>query len=216
MITIPTILNNPENPLFNLREDEIYSLKEANELILLEKYSYSLFAIWNSVVLNIQRRMESFGIINFLNILEKDETFNKEGNTLKDRWLNINEFNLIQYANKINIINHVTQELLTTLYWMKSNTNEEETKIIDKEEVFALLYLIEKNLFLIPFKVDKRNTNKFPENNSNLKRRKKDKEELINTYSNTHNELLLKAGVKSFNQNSKENDNQSNQINTYI
>lgn len=216
MITIPTILNNPENPLFNLREDEIYSLKEANELILLEKYSYSLFAIWNSVVLNIQRRMESFGIINFLNILEKDETFNQEGNTLKDRWLNINEFNLIQYANKINIINHVTQELLTTLYWMKSNTNEEETKIIDKEEVFALLYLIEKNLFLIPFKVDKRNTDKFPENNSNLKRRKKDKEELINTYSNTHNELLLKAGVKSFNQNSKENDNQSNQINTYI
>ena len=216
MITMPIILDNPENPLFNLEDDEIYSLREANELILLERYSYSLFAIWSCIILNIQRRIESFGISNLLNILEKEETFNKEGNNLKDRWLNINEFNLIHYAKKINIINHITHDLLTTLYWMKSNTNEEETKTIDKEEVFALVYLIEKNLFLKPFKVDKRNTDRFLDNNSNLKRRKKDKEELINAYSNTHNELLLKAGVKSFNENSQESDKNKNQINTYI
>ena len=216
MITMPIILDNPENPLFNLEDDEIYSLREANELILLERYSYSLFAIWSCIILNIQRRIESFGISNLLNILEKEETFNKEGNNLKDRWLNINEFNLIHYAKKINIINHITHDLLTTLYWMKSNTNEEETKTIDKEEVFALVYLIEKNLFLKPFKVDKRNTDRFLDNNSNLKRRKKDKEELINAYSNTHNELLLKAGVKSFNENSQESDKNTNQINTYI
>ena len=216
MITMPIILDNPENPLFNLEDDEIYSLREANELILLERYSYSLFAIWSCIILNIQRRIESFGISNLLNILEKEETFNKEGNNLKDRWLNINEFNLIHYAKKINIINHITHDLLTTLYWMKSNTNEEETKNIDKEEVFALVYLIEKNLFLKPFKVDKRNTDRFLDNNSNLKRRKKDKEELINAYSNTHNELLLKAGVKSFNENSQESDKNKNQINTYI
>ncbi|PLY08861.1 MAG: hypothetical protein C0625_01480 [Arcobacter sp.] len=216
MITIPKILDNPENPNFNLEDDEIYSLKEAKELILLERYSYSLFAIWTSVVINIQRRLENFGIANFLNIIEKEETFNKEGNNLKDRWLNINEFNLINYAKKINIINHVTHDLLTTLYWMKSNTNEEETKAINKEEVFALLFLIEKNLFVKPFKIDKRNRNTFPENNSNLKRRKKDKEELINSYRNTHHELLLKSGVKSFNENSKENDIKTNLLNTYI
>jgi len=99
---------------------------------------------------------------------------------------------------------------------MKSNTNEEETKAINKEEVFALLFLIEKNLFVKPFKIDKRNRNTFPENNSNLKRRKKDKEELINSYRNTHHELLLKSGVKSFNENSKENDIKTNLLNTYI
>ena len=216
MITIPRILDNPENPIFNLEDEEIYSLKEAKELILLERCSYSLYAIWNTSIINIQRRIENFGIENFLNIIEKEEIFNQEGNTLKDRWLKINEFNLIHYAKKINIINHVTHDLLTTLYWMKSNTNEEEINSIEKEEVFALLFLIEKNLFIKPFKLDKRNKNTFPAPDSNLKRRKKDKVELINAYRNTHQELLLKSGVKSFNENSKENDIKTNLIDTYI
>ena len=95
MISIPQILNNPENPLFKLNEDEIYSLKEAKELILLEKYSYSLFAIWSAIIINIQRRIENFGIENFLNVIEKEDIFNNNAYTLKERWLNINEFNCI-------------------------------------------------------------------------------------------------------------------------
>ena len=216
MITIPKILDNPENPFFNLLQDEIYSLKEAKELIQLEKYSYSLFAIWSAVIINIQRRIESFGIENFLNIIKQEDMFNKNANSLKDRWLNINEFNLIDYAIKINIINHVTHDLITTLFWMKSNTNEEERKKIDKEEVFSILSLIEKNLFLSEFKIDKRNNNRFPSEISNQKRRKKDKEELIKAYRNTHQELLLKSGVKMFNQNSKEKEDNKKLIDTYM
>lgn len=216
MITIPLILETPENPTFKLIEDEIYALKEAKELIILEKFSYSLFAIWSSIIINIQRRIESFGIEIFLNIIEKDDFFNKEGPSLKDRWLNINEFNLIHYAKRINIINHVTHDLITTLYWMKSNTNEEERKKIDEEEVYLILTLIERNFFTSEFKVDKRNPNRFPDEISNQKRRKKDKEELINSYRNTHQELLLKSGVKKFNQNTKESDDENKLIDTYI
>jgi len=216
MISIPTLLNNPENPIFNLVEDEIYSLKEASELIILEKYSYSLFAIWSAVIINIQRRIENFGIEIFLNIIERDDTFNKDGNTLKDRWLSINEFNLINYAQRINIINHITHDFITALYWMKSNTNEEKRRNIDKEEVFSIVNLIEKNLFLSEFKIDQRNKNRFPSENSNLKRRRKDKEELITAYRNTHQELLLKSGVKMFNENSKEKEDNKKLFDTYM
>ncbi len=216
MSKVPSLLNNLEDPLFNLEESEIYSLKEAVELINLEKYSYSLFAIWNSIIINIQRRIENFGIKNFLSILEKKESFNVNGNSLKDRWLNINEFNLIHYAEKLNIINHITHDLITTLYWMKSNTNIEETKDINKDEIFSLLYLLEKNLFLKKFKYDKRNKEALYTKDSNLKRRKKDKEELINSYSNTHQELLLKSGVKLFNDNSHENHQETKLLDSYI
>lgn len=213
---LPTLLYNSENPLFNLEETEIYSIKEAEELIRLEKYSYSLFAIWNSVVINIQRRIENFGIKNFLLIVEKKESFNINGNTLKDRWLNINEFNLIHYAQKLNIISHITHDLITTLFWMKSNTNIEETKNINKDEIFSLLFLLEKNLFLKEFKYDKRNKETIKTDQPDFKRRKKDKEELIDSYTNTHQELLLKSGVKLFNDNSHKNHIDTKLIDAYI
>lgn len=213
---LPSLLDNSENPLFNLEESEIYSIKEAEELIKLEKYSYSLFAIWNSVVINIQRRIESFGIKNFLIILENKKSFNIDANSLKERWLDINEFNLIHYAQKLNIINHITHDLITTLFWMKSNTNNEETKNINKDEIFSLLYLLEKNLFLKEFKYDKRVKEGIKTEKYTLKRRKKDKEELINSYSNTHQELLLKSGVKLFNDNSHKNHPDTKLLDAYI
>lgn len=210
------ILDNPENPIFNLLEDEIYSLKEANELIILGKYSYSLFAIWSAVIINIQRRIESFGIEIFLNIIEKEDNFNNNGNTLKNRWKSVNEFNLIKYAKKINIFNYITYNFIAALYWMKSDTNEENRRNIDKEEVFSIVNLIEKNLFLSEFKIDQRSKNRFPSESSNLKRRRKDKEELITAYRNTHQELLLKSGVKMFNENSKERKDNKKLLDTYI
>lgn len=201
MFFIPNIIDNPSNSLYKLEEAEIYSLKEAKDLILLEKFSYSLFAIWNAIIINIQRRIEIFGIDIFLTIINEEERFNKEGNNLKDRWLNINEYNLIGYAQKLNIINHMTRDMITALYWMKSNTNENEIKKIDKEEIFAILFLIEKNLFLKEFKEDKRGTIPPSQNTPNLGRRKKDRQESFNAKPTTYHELLAKSGVKVFNDN---------------
>lgn len=206
MSIIPEILKNPHNTLFNLEEAEIYSIKEAKELIELEKYSYSLFALWNSIVINIQRRIEKFGIESFVNILKADENYNKNGNSLKDRWLNINEFNLTDYALKLTIINHTTHDLITTLYWMKSNTNEEENQKIDKDEIYSLLYLIEKNLFSKEFKLDKRSKVNDTSKSKDLNRRINDKDEFISAFSNTHQELLLKSTTHMFEENSNEKE----------
>lgn len=218
MFFIPNIIDNPNNPLYKLNEAEIYSLKEAKDLIMLEKYSYSLFPIWNAIVLNIQRRVETFGINNFLGLIKEEENYNKEGNNLKDRWLNINEYNLVAYAQQLNIINHMTRDLITSLYWMKSSTNEKAKRNIDKEEIFALLYLIEKNLFLKEFKIDKRGSN--PEiisTGTNLGRRKKDRETASTpSTTTTYQELLAKSGVKVFNDNLKNEKKNPKIIDGYI
>lgn len=216
---IPNIIDKPDTPLYKLSEAEIYSLKEAKDLIVLEKYSYSLFAIWNAIVINIQRRIETFGISNFLGLIKEDESYNNEGNNLKDRWLNINEYNLIGYAQQLNIINHMTRDIITSLFWMKSSTNEEVNKNIDKEEIFALLFLIEKNLFLRKFKVDKRGANPETSNNgANLGRRKKDREVISSTSTpaSTYHELLAKSGVKVFNDNLKNEKKDPKIIDGYI
>ncbi len=214
MSIIPEILRNPNNPIFNLEEVEIYSFKEAQELISLSKYSYSLFALWNSVVINIQRRIENFGIKNLEKVIKQSEYYNADGNSLKDRWLNINEFNLIDYALKLAIINHSTHDLISTLYWMKSNTNIEEIKEINEEEIYSLLYLIEKNLFLKKFKSDKRFNHISKDQKNEFKRRKDDKEKIVSTLSNTHQELLLKSSSKLFNQD--KNLEEEHLLNKYI
>jgi len=219
MSNIPNILNNPENPIFNLSESELYSIKEAKELIEIEKYSFSLFALWNCVVINIQRRIEQFGIKNFLHIYENKENYKVEGNNLKDRWLNVNEYDLISYAKKLNIIDHITHDLITTLYWMKTESNEKENKKLEKEEIYSLMFLLEQNLFNKEFKIDQRsNQNEIDRRETNRGgRRKVDREELISTTtfssktpSSTHQELLLKSGVKKFENNLESNTNDKN------
>ena len=98
MFNTPELLNNPNNTNFNLEESEIYSFKEANELININKYTYSLFALWNAVIINLQRRIEHFGIDNLFTIIDDKSNFNEKGIELKDRWLKINEYKTIDYA----------------------------------------------------------------------------------------------------------------------
>jgi hypothetical protein len=216
MINVPNILSNPFDQNYKLKDYEIYSLKECLELIELKKYSYSLFALWSTVIMNLQRRIEYFGIKNFLEIIEKKDQYNTMGNTLKDRWLNINEYKILEYSFKINIINHITLNLLITLYWMKSNTNEDENKNLDENEIYSLVYLIEKNLFLSEFKEDKRGKDPMLFG-TNLKfRRKEDIEkEPLNELPNTHQNLMMRSGVQIFEEQNKQNNSNDNIIDKY-
>lgn len=206
MFEYPKLLTNPFNPIYNLEDSEIYSIKEAQDLILIEKYSYSLFAFWTCVVINLQRRIENFGINIFLNMAKKsgeNEPYNINGNTLKDRWLNINEYKIIDYAKKLNIINHVSHDIITTLFWMKSNTNEDENKNLTQQEILSIVYLLEKNLFLLPFKEDKRGKNPTIINSKMKFRRKDDTKTDYNDVPKTHHELMLRSGVKIFEEQNK-------------
>lgn len=155
MSQIPELINNPNNPSFYLDELEIYNIKEAKELIDIEKLSFSLFAIWNCVTVNLQRRIEFFGIENFLNLLKNKSLYNKNANTLKQRWLNIDELDLIEYSKELNLINNISYELIKVLFWLKTDVNQDQKT--SKEEIYSLIFLLEKNLFCNKFKKIKEN-----------------------------------------------------------
>lgn len=216
MITYPNLLENPANPNYHLEEAEVYLLKEASELISIKHYSYSLFAIWNSVIINIQRRIETFGIDNFLNVIDTKENYNRNGNNLKDRWLNVNEYKTVSYARELNILSHACHDLITMIYWMKSTTNEVAQKNIDENELFSILYLLEKNLFLKEFKHDMRSRNT-QEKENNPNRRKADLEiNLSEQQSRVHDEILLKTGMKVFEEQKKDEEEINHILDKYI
>ena len=211
MFNLPELLENPNNTSFNFTESEIYSFKEANELIKIEKYAYSLFAIWNGVIINLQRRIENFGINNLFTIIDDRNNFDENATNLKDRWLNVNEYKIIEYAKNLNIINHVSHDIITTLYWMKSNNNEEENQEIDKYEIYAIVYLLEKNLISKEFKKDLR-INKINTEN-NFKRREIDRYNDLNLVPQTHQEMLLRSSIEAF---KKEQNEEDNSLPSYI
>lgn len=212
MFNTPELLKNPNDKTFNLSESEIYSFREADDLIKIERYTYALFAIWNGVVINIQRRIEDFGIRNLYNVIDDKKNFNEKSANLKERWLNVNEYKIIDYAKNLNIIDNITHDIITTLYWMKSINHEQENQTIDSSEIYAVVYLLEKNLFLKDFKIDKRINEINTENN--FKRREADRYNDLNLVPQTHQEMLLRSGIDAFKKEDK--DRSSSLLDKYI
>lgn len=209
MNQIPHLIENPEDPIFRLNEREIYLLKEAHELITIEKYSFILFSFWGCLISNIKRRIDYFGLENLFKTLKRTNDQEDLDKNLDD----INDFDLIDYAKTINIINHQCHDLITSLYWMK---NEHET--VSKEEVFSIIFLLEKNLFIKEFKEDLREKQRKEDRREIPKggRRKSDKKINTSTVSTTHDKLLLQSDAKYYDSTNETNDNNVKLINTYI
>jgi len=119
---------------------------------------------------------------------------------------------LIMQKN-LNIINHVAHDIITTLYWMKSNSNEEENKKLDKSEIYAITYLLEKNLILKEFKKDLR-INKINTQN-NFKRREIDRYNDLNLVPQTHQEMLLRSSIEAYKKDGDEDNNMPSFIDKY-
>ncbi len=214
MFEYPKILNDPFDSIYNLKNSEIYSIKETNEAISTEKYSYCLFAFWNAVIINLQRRIEKFDIDIFLKLVDKDEHYVINGNSLNDRWLNISEYNIIQYAKNLHVISEVTHSILCSLYWMKIDATEKEIDNVELQELLSIIYLVEKNLFLSEFKEDKRNKNPSITNSEIRFRRREDNETVKINLPQTYHDLILRSGLKVFEEENKRNKS-LNDLNKY-
>ena len=214
MFEYPKILNDPFDSIYNLKNSEIYSIKETNEAISTEKYSYCLFAFWNAVIINLQRRIEKFDIDIFLKLIDKDEHYVINGNSLNDRWLNISEYNIIQYAKNLHVISEVTHSILCSLYWMKIDATEKEIDNVELQELLSIIYLVEKNLFLSEFKEDKRNKNPSITNSEIRFRRREDNETVKINLPQTYHDLILRSGLKVFEEENKRNES-LNDLNKY-
>ena len=108
---IPKILdlsvNNNEN-IFPLDDSEKLTLQTARKLFDAEFYPQSLLEMWNAAANNIKRRVEAYGSDLFQSVI-KDETgrksYNVNGDTINERWENVDDFVLIQGAKKLGLIN---------------------------------------------------------------------------------------------------------------
>jgi hypothetical protein len=192
MNTYPEILDALNHDIYNLSDEEKIHLLETKQLLEINKYNFALFPLWNAVILNLQRRVEDFGISSLINLLDSSDSYDKYAGSLKERWVNINEFKIVSYAKQLNTISNIPYNLINTLYWMKNNPKQ---KKIEEEEIYSILYLLDINLFSLDFKMDKRKSDL---EDNKLKRRKNDIENANSIPAKTHQQLLFKSNVKKF------------------
>ena len=155
---IPKILDITEiksGNSFPLDESEKRTLQIARKLFDAEFYPQSLLEMWNASSNNIKRRIEAYGVELFLSVV-KDEsgrkTYNPNGDTLNEKWENVDDFVLIQGAKKLGLINKKASKGLETVNWMRSHassahSNDEQ---VNSQEVISLAMLLEASLFSQP------------------------------------------------------------------
>ena len=110
-LLLPKILDNAVGikDVFPLLVDrEIEYINEAKGLFDSEFYSYSLLAIWNAAVNNLKRKVEAYGIELWSSVV-KDESgrkkYDKDGETIAERWSNVDDLVLIAGATKLGLLN---------------------------------------------------------------------------------------------------------------
>ncbi len=156
---LPKILNNAVGlkETFPLLVDrEIEYINEAKGLFESEFYSYSLLAIWNAAVNNLKRKVEAYGVELWSSVV-KDESgrkkYDKDGETIAERWSNVDDLVLIAGATKLGLLNPKAGKSLEMINWMRNHASpaHDSDNRVEREDAIGLILLLQKNLFEHPF-----------------------------------------------------------------
>lgn len=156
---LPQIINNKidvkkEFPL--LVDREIEYINEAKGLFNSGFYSYSLLAIWNAAVNNLKRKVEAYGV-ELWSLVVKDEAgrkkFDKDGETIAERWSNVDDLVLILGATRLGLLNPKAGKSLEMINWMRNHASpaHDSDNRVELEDAVGLILLLQKNLFDQPF-----------------------------------------------------------------
>jgi hypothetical protein len=150
---LPAILGDPSRDNFPATVDaEIGFLSQARKLLDVGFPDHSLLAIWNAAVHNLRRRIEAYGIELFTSAI-KDEAgrrkYDKDGETLSERWSGVDDLTLINGATKIGVLNKKAGKSLEMINWMRNHASPAHGSddSVQAEEVFGLALMLQKNLF---------------------------------------------------------------------
>ena len=115
---LPVLLEKPEQANFPaVVETETAYLTQARNLINDGYPAHALLDIWNAAVHNLRRRIEAYGVDLFLSSV-KDEAgrkkYDKDGETLNERWAGVDEYILIVGATRLGIIDKKAGKALNT------------------------------------------------------------------------------------------------------
>ena len=158
MSILPQIIDDKidikkEYPL--LTEREIEYINEARGLFISEFYSYSLIAVWNGAVFNLKRKIEAYGVELWISVV-KDEPgrkkFNESGETIAERWADVDDFVLIAGATKLGLLNPKAGKSLEMINWMRNHASpaHDSDNRVEMEDAIGLILLLQKNLFEQP------------------------------------------------------------------
>lgn len=158
MEVLPQIINNEVDikkgfPL--LVQREIDYIEEAKGLFASGFYSYSLLAIWNAAVNNLKRKVEAYGTELWSSVV-KDEPgrkkFDPTGETIAERWSNVDDLVLIAGATKLGLLNPKAGKSLEMINWMRNHASpaHDSDNRVEMEDAVGLILLLQKNLFEQP------------------------------------------------------------------
>jgi hypothetical protein len=155
-IDLPVLLDHTKYELFPvLDEKEQHFLSEASNLFRDEYYSYSLLAVWNAAVNNLRRKIEAYGVDLWQSVV-KDEPgrkkYKEDGESIPDRWEGIDDSVLILGASRLGLLNKKAGKTLEMINWMRNHASPAHGSecVAEKEDVAALVLLLQKNLFESP------------------------------------------------------------------
>lgn len=138
-----------------LDEKEISYVEEARGLFNVGYYSYSLLGIWNAAINNLKRRVEAYSVELWISVV-KDEPgrkkYNKNGDTIAQRWEDVDDLTLIEGVTKLGLLNPKACRSLEMINWMRNHASpaHDSDNRVEKEDVIALVLLLQKNLFSAP------------------------------------------------------------------
>ncbi len=138
---------NTNNHNFNIDENELLALKEAN--ILLEK-NYILYALnetWLAFYSHILRRIEYYSLEPFLDKYPELSLYKVNEYKVLTRWENYDPKTILKHSLTLNIIDNISFHLLNILLDLKFVVD----KKLSKSNYFNLVELLISSLLTQPF-----------------------------------------------------------------
>lgn len=137
-----------------LAQEERSLLKKASELCF-DYPEYALLGIWNAAVNNLKRRVEAYGIDLWISVVQDEsgrKKYDKNGDSLSDRWEGVDDLVLISGSTKLGLLNKKAGKSLEMINWMRNHSSaaHENEEKVESADVLALALLLQQNLFIVP------------------------------------------------------------------
>jgi len=152
VINLPAILEDPNSSFPTLVDSELGFLAQSRKLLELGFPDHALLDVWNAAVHNLRRRIETYGIELFTPAV-KDEPgrkkYDKDGESLSERWGGVDELVLINGATKLGVLNKKAGKALEMINWMRNHASPAHgtDSKVELEDVLGLVLILQKNLF---------------------------------------------------------------------
>ncbi|MCQ9393304.1 hypothetical protein NRB14_17020 [Pseudomonas viridiflava] len=155
-ISVPALLSNTSKDQFPALIDREQSmLNQARKLFNAGFYDHALLDIWSAAVSNLRRKVEAYGVELFESVI-KDEPgrkkYDKNGETLTERWSGVDDLTLISGATKLGLLNKKAGKSLEMINWMRNHASpaHDSDHKVEEADVIALALMLQSSLFEAP------------------------------------------------------------------